>query len=68
MNGRKHEYSEAAKYMLQVLGNKDQALVHLASAEKLKKIVRVYETQGKADVKNLPPTLSPEILFSIDEG
>jgi hypothetical protein len=36
MNDRKHNYSEAAKYMLKIIDNKDRGLEHLASAEKLK--------------------------------
>ena len=67
MTDRKHNYSEAAKYMLQVIGNKDQALVHLSSAESLKKIIKEYQNSGKADVKKLPPMITPEILFGISD-
>ena len=42
-------------------------MVHLSSAESLKKIIKEYQSTGKADVKKLPPTLSPEILFGIND-
>ena len=63
MNARLQEYSDSAKYMLQVTGNKDQALNLLSSAEKLKKLIKQYEQTGQAAVNLLPPSLSPDILF-----
>jgi len=68
MNDRKHAYSEAAKYMLKIIDNKDRGLDHLASAEKLKQIVKNYQSTGKADVKSIPAQLTPEILFGMPDG
>ena len=68
MNDRKHNYSEAAKYMLKIIDNKDRGLEHLASAEKLKQIVKNYQSTGKADVKSIPAQLTPDILFGMPEA
>lgn len=65
---RFEDYSTAAKYTIQVTGDKDQALNLLASAEKLKKLSKEYQATGSVSMKSLPPSLSPEILFGVPES
>jgi hypothetical protein len=63
MNERFNDYNKGAQYMMKVVGDKNQAITLLESAEKMKRIVADYESTGTSQGGSLPPTLTPEILF-----
>ena len=62
---RKDKYKIAVNYCKQILENKELLLKALDAAEKCAKVAEGYKTNGVIDKGNLPPNLTPEVLFGI---
>ena len=63
---RKDKYKVAVQYCKSELGNNELLLRALDSAEKCAKVAKGYQDNGVIDKANLPPNLTPEVLFGVN--
>lgn len=68
INSRMRDYSLAANYCNKLMKNKQLALMHLQSAEKLKDLSNKYKTDGVLDEAKMVGPLTAEILFNCSES
>lgn len=62
---RKEKYKVAVQYCKSELGNNELLLRALDSAEKCAKVAKGYQDNAVIDKANLPPNLTPELLFGV---